>query len=412
MGIPSIGISVQPRTACPEARLVAPADAPEAEAVDGSKAHRRLMTITECAVQMRMEATLWGDPAALERTLLDGRRREEAVDLMELDAFTRYASGGGSKLSGAAVEYEAMGIRDRGGKIDTAPLHRAIEERNERFLAFYEREIASGLSDREKWERVLARRPHYPRHIPESFFEEPDPESLEFLYAMSLIITFVADVETIADEDGKGVIDSLAVDPGQRKANCYARSVITVDLASLIGYGPRLRSLSLPGHLTLEADLGTPGTPDPIYVNYAREFLPGTYYAAGGKRAHEESDPPWTVISGSLTSLIGAMTPLEELLHRGALKMDPDGYAAHSDLGLILHMNGRHQEAEIHYLRAIEINPKDVTAHFNLALLQADTGRWEEAVASYDRVLELNPDLDEARERREAVLAKMADAAG
>lgn len=63
----------------------------------------------------------------------------------------------------------------------------------------------------------------------------------------------------------------------------------------------------------------------------------------------------------------------------------------HNDLGNLLTLIERWQEAEASYRRAIELAPNDPSAHFNLALLDYQQGHFAEAGEELRKVLELSP---------------------
>lgn len=73
------------------------------------------------------------------------------------------------------------------------------------------------------------------------------------------------------------------------------------------------------------------------------------------------------------------------------LKVDPDSYLAHANLGIVLAEQGRHEEAAAHYSRAIESNPEYAKAYGNLGNLLAERGQTGQAIRLYDRALQLEP---------------------
>lgn len=62
-----------------------------------------------------------------------------------------------------------------------------------------------------------------------------------------------------------------------------------------------------------------------------------------------------------------------------------------NDLGNLLVLAGRYDEAETHYRRALSVDPAGTRARFNLGLLLQTRGETEEARQLYDAVLELEP---------------------
>ncbi len=70
---------------------------------------------------------------------------------------------------------------------------------------------------------------------------------------------------------------------------------------------------------------------------------------------------------------------------------EPDVAAVHNDLGNLLVLAGRNEEAEEAYRDALALDPDDVSAHFNLGVLLQQTGRWRDAQEQYGRLLEIEP---------------------
>jgi tetratricopeptide (TPR) repeat protein len=69
----------------------------------------------------------------------------------------------------------------------------------------------------------------------------------------------------------------------------------------------------------------------------------------------------------------------------------PQDAAVHNDLGSLLLLAERTEEAEAAYRRAIELDPDKVSALFNLAQLLQQRNEKREALRLYDRVVELQP---------------------
>jgi tetratricopeptide (TPR) repeat protein len=69
----------------------------------------------------------------------------------------------------------------------------------------------------------------------------------------------------------------------------------------------------------------------------------------------------------------------------------PQDPAVHNDLGSLLLLAGRADEAEQAYRKAIEIDPGKVSALFNLAQLQQQRGELREALGLYERVVKIQP---------------------
>jgi tetratricopeptide (TPR) repeat protein len=70
-----------------------------------------------------------------------------------------------------------------------------------------------------------------------------------------------------------------------------------------------------------------------------------------------------------------------------ALNRDPSLSDAHVNLGRLLQLAGRTDEAVEHYLAALRTDSADPTAAFNLGTALEELGRWLEAVAAYRQAL-------------------------
>ena len=86
----------------------------------------------------------------------------------------------------------------------------------------------------------------------------------------------------------------------------------------------------------------------------------------------------------------------------------------HNDLGNLLLLAERVEEAESAYRRAVELAPSDPSVRFNLALLLQQEGRADEAQDELSRLIEIEPDFAwahyqlgilkaEDRQRRDAI---------
>lgn len=78
-------------------------------------------------------------------------------------------------------------------------------------------------------------------------------------------------------------------------------------------------------------------------------------------------------------------------LYEEALRLDPECFGAHLNLGTIYFSQKRLKLAERHYRRAIEVHPTYVLAHFNLASLYEEMGKSNQALDCYAKTLELDP---------------------
>ena len=89
-----------------------------------------------------------------------------------------------------------------------------------------------------------------------------------------------------------------------------------------------------------------------------------------------------------------------------ALKVDPDNYVAHNNLGLFVGSNGNLETALTHFRRALEIRPMYVEAVNNIGTALSRMGRTREAIVEYEKALELRPDLPEMQNNLATALAQ------
>ena len=87
-----------------------------------------------------------------------------------------------------------------------------------------------------------------------------------------------------------------------------------------------------------------------------------------------------------------------ERLYREVLRLDPDSYDAHLNLGVLHGLADRNQEAAAALERAIEIDPERADAYALLTIAYIRTGRAEDGLRQLERALELDPDHPRARE--------------
>ena len=76
-----------------------------------------------------------------------------------------------------------------------------------------------------------------------------------------------------------------------------------------------------------------------------------------------------------------------------AITLDPNGADAYSQLGIVLQMVGRRQEAIAPLEKAIRINPMAPSIYFRrLGSAYRDIGRYEEAIVQLKKAINLSPD--------------------
>jgi Tfp pilus assembly protein PilF len=73
-----------------------------------------------------------------------------------------------------------------------------------------------------------------------------------------------------------------------------------------------------------------------------------------------------------------------------ALALDPDYTDAHVNLGRLLQLSGRTQEAIEHYRHSLVAGTDDPTAAFNLGTALEEMGQWIAAIQAYRRALQMD----------------------
>lgn len=96
-------------------------------------------------------------------------------------------------------------------------------------------------------------------------------------------------------------------------------------------------------------------------------------------------------------------------LFEHALAVTKNNHVAHNNLGVVLHRQGKADEAIAHYSEALRIKPRDADAHNNLGLLLANQGKTDEAVAHYTEALRLDPGLASAYNNMGIIMEKKGD---
>lgn len=99
-------------------------------------------------------------------------------------------------------------------------------------------------------------------------------------------------------------------------------------------------------------------------------------------------------LAAAVAAALAAVPPnlgkaIEE--QRRLLAARPQDSGVYNDLGNLLVLASRPDEAEEAYRKAVELSPDRVTSLFNLALLQQQRGELREARSLYRRVLEIQP---------------------
>ncbi len=99
-------------------------------------------------------------------------------------------------------------------------------------------------------------------------------------------------------------------------------------------------------------------------------------------------------VAAAVVAALAAVPPnlskaIEE--QRRLISERPQDPAVYNDLGNLLILASRPEEAEEAYRKAVEIAPDRVSALFNLGLLEQQRGELREALRLYRRVLEIQP---------------------
>ena len=79
-------------------------------------------------------------------------------------------------------------------------------------------------------------------------------------------------------------------------------------------------------------------------------------------------------------------------LYLEVLTLQPNNYAAHLNLGVILQMSGELNNAKISFQESIKCNPKIVEAYINLGGINYKLNELDEAEENYNKAIDLEPD--------------------
>jgi protein O-mannosyl-transferase len=90
------------------------------------------------------------------------------------------------------------------------------------------------------------------------------------------------------------------------------------------------------------------------------------------------------------------------------LRVDPDNYMAHHNLGSLLTQEGALDEAAEHLTRAAAANPYGLS-HYALANVLAHQGRVDDAIRYYSAALDINPNWPEVHKKLGALWASRGD---
>jgi protein O-GlcNAc transferase len=90
-----------------------------------------------------------------------------------------------------------------------------------------------------------------------------------------------------------------------------------------------------------------------------------------------------------------------------SLKIQPNQFAAHSNIGNALLSGSQPEQALVRFERALRLKPDYIPALYNKGNALRDLRRFEEALASYDKLLRLNGDHVQALNNRGLVLLEL-----
>jgi protein O-mannosyl-transferase len=96
----------------------------------------------------------------------------------------------------------------------------------------------------------------------------------------------------------------------------------------------------------------------------------------------------------------------EETLWNDTLVKNPNCWAGHNNLGLVLSEQGKVDEAMIQYQKSLDLNPLYIKAHTNLGTALVQRGRIEEGISHFRRAIEIAPFDIEARNNLGNTLAQ------
>lgn len=94
-------------------------------------------------------------------------------------------------------------------------------------------------------------------------------------------------------------------------------------------------------------------------------------------------------------------------LCRHALKVNPENYVAHNNLGMVYKDEGKIQDAIFHYQEALRISPGNANAMSNLANAFTGAGRMDEAIKLYREALGIDPESADTHFNLGAALEKI-----
>jgi len=127
--------------------------------------------------------------------------------------------------------------------------------------------------------------------------------------------------------------------------------------------------------------------------------------------------PAWRKPLWGLAACVGVLLGLEtrvqlahwknsETLFRRALAVTGRNYLAHNNLGNVLDLSGRHEDAKRHYEATLRIRPDFAGTHYNLANVLTREGDFDAALQHYRAALALQPNYADAHHNLGVLLAR------
>ncbi len=148
-----------------------------------------------------------------------------------------------------------------------------------------------------------------------------------------------------------------------------------------------------------------------------------TLMAAGGVHLQETcrsfSRPVWMGLWVAVLVALAGLTWRHswvyadvESLARATLARDPDSWAGHDFLGMVLTSQGKTSEAIDHFNKTLQGNPRYALGHYNLGCALELVGKPTEAMHQYEQALQLQPTLVRAHYNLGCVLALQGEFGG
>lgn len=118
------------------------------------------------------------------------------------------------------------------------------------------------------------------------------------------------------------------------------------------------------------------------------------------------------VIIGILTWYQAAVYLNSETLWTKTLAKNPDCFAAHNDIGVMLYRRGSVDDAMSQFQKALKINPQYEEAYYNLGIALMDKGDTNQALDQYQKALQIDPEYASVQNNLGTALFEKGDLAG